>query len=335
MELADKRILVTGANGFIGSHLVSRLANEEAANVHALIRRNAPEPKRGAIGVRIQYVQGDVTDRDAVARTVTGCDIVIHTAACQPLSPLPPRSQFLAVNVGGTENLLRAFAPHGSGRFLLLSTINVHGLPPLPGADAESPLRYSGDRYSDSKVDGEHAAWDIARRRGIPLTVIRPACTFGPHGSAWTLQPLERIRRGTPVLIGDGRGTCNPIYVENLVDLVITALKHDESINQSFIGSQGIGTEWRDFFGYYGRMLGLHPRAISYRAATLAGLPSSIYEHLTGRPGTLSRASIAFYSHRVVFGVEKNARLLGYTPKISFEEGMRRTEAWLREEKLI
>jgi nucleoside-diphosphate-sugar epimerase len=335
LELVGKKILVTGANGFIGSHLVTRLAENECASVHALVRKLPFEPDGNKFHPKVRYLQGDVTDRDAVVRAVAGCDIVVHTAACQPFTPLPPRRQFQAVNVGGTGNLLRAFEPSGEVRFLLLSTINVHGLPPPPDANAESPLLHSGDRYSDSKVDGEREAWNIARDRGIPLTVIRPACTFGPHGGAWTLQPLERIRRGTPVLVGGGRGICNPIYVDNLVDLIVAALKSDAAINASFIGSQGIRVEWRDFFGTYGRMLGASPRAVPYMPAVLMGQLSSVYERLTGRPGPVPLASIAFYSHRVTFDVAKNAMLLGYTPRISFEEGMRRTEAWLREEKLI
>jgi nucleoside-diphosphate-sugar epimerase len=334
LELAEKAILVTGASGFIGSHLVSRLVGEQGARVRALVRKLPPVPDERPF-YPIQYVRGDVTDRDAVEQVALGCDIIIHTAALQPFAPLAPRKQFQAVNVGGTQNLLSAFKPRGDSRFLLLSTINVHGLPPPPGANAESPLVYSGDRYSDSKVDGERAVVKLAQERGIPLTVIRPACTFGPNGTAWTLQPLERIRRGTPVLVGGGRGTCNPIYIDNLVDLIIAGLKNDAAIGQAFIGSQGVGVEWHEFFGYYARMLGLPLRGVPYRAAVLTGRVSSIYERLTGRPGPVSLASLAFYAHRVTFDVAKNSRLLGYTPKVSFEEGMRRSEVWLREKKML
>ncbi len=335
LELADKTILVTGASGFIGSHLVPPLIRGEGARVRALARQIPAEPNASTLDGEVRWIQGDVADIDSVTRAAAGCHIIIHTAALQPFAPLPPRAQFQAVNVGGTENLLRGFNPPGEGCFLLLSTINVHGLPPPPEANADSPLVYSGDRYSDSKVDGERAARKIAAERGVPLTVIRPACTFGPRGTAWTLQPLHRIRRGTPVLVGGGHGTCNPIYIDNLVDLVVESLKNEAALGQAFIGSQGTGVEWRDFFGYYARMLRLPLRALPYPASILAGQVSSIYEWLTGRPGRLSLASIAFYTHRVTFDVAKNTQVLGFTPKISVEEGMRRTEAWLRAEKLL
>lgn len=335
MDLDGKLTLVTGANGFIGSHLVKRLAQTEGANVRALVRRMPSGVDSEATHPHIQYFLGDVTDSDAVQRAAAGCDVLVHTAACQPGHPMPSRSRFFAVNVEGTRNLIRAFAPLGVGRFLLLSTINVHGLPPPPGAHADSPLKHSGDRYSDSKVDGERAAWDLARELDIPLTVIRPACTFGPGGGAWTLGPLDRIRRGTPVLIGNGQGICNPIYIENLVDLIVSALRDDSAVNQGFIGSQGTRIQWSEFFAEYGRMIGKTPRALPLPFAKIVGSLSYLLEGTTGNPGPLTRSSIEFYTHNVTFNVEKNARLLNFYPRISFEEGMSRTESWLRVRKLL
>ncbi|MGB8645744.1 MAG: NAD-dependent epimerase/dehydratase family protein [Anaerolineae bacterium] len=331
MDLAEKTVLITGANGFIGSHLVERLANQKGARVRGLVRQSFPVPHL----THVEYCTGDVTDPAAVQRAAQGCDVIIHTAALQPFRPLPSRARFDAVNVGGTRNLLDAFSPGGPGRFLLLSTINVHGLPPPAGANAESPLIYSGDRYSDTKADGERAAWTLAHDRDIPLTVIRPACTFGPGSTAWTLQPIERLRRGRPVLIGDGRGLCNPVYIDNLVDLVIAALENDTAVGQAFIGSDGVGIEWREFFQYYARMVKRPVRSIPSPVARLAGVGSALIEKITGQPGPLARPSVAFYTHHVRFDTSKNMRLLGYTPRVSFQEGMRRTEEWLREKQII
>jgi nucleoside-diphosphate-sugar epimerase len=335
LELADKRILVTGAKGFIASHLVARLAADERARVRASARNGARPPEILRSDPRIEYVQADVTDREDVLRAASGCDIIIHTAACQPLRPQPAREEFYAVNVGGTQSLMRAFAPAGEGRFVLLSTINVHGIPPPTNARADSPIVNSGDLYSDSKAEGERAAWNLSQEFSIPLTVIRPGCTFGPRGYAWTIQPVERIRQGIPVLIGQGRGICNPMYVDNLVDLIVVAIKRDEAINQSFVGCQGRGVEWRDFLGAYGQMLKMKPRSVPYWAAAVGGRISHLYERASGRQGFLSSTNVAFYTHCVTFDVKKNARLLGYQPRLSFEDGMRRTEAWLRDRKLV
>lgn len=272
---------------------------------------------------------------DSLASAVAGCDVVVHTAAMQPLARFAPRAQFQAVNSGGTLNLLRAFNPPGEGRFLLMSTINVHGIPPPPGANAESPLKYCGDGYSDSKVDGERSAWNFAREHGIALTVVRPGCTFGPSGGAWTIQPIERIRRGWPVLVGDGRGICNWIFVDNLIDLLVDCLTMDAAAGACFIGCQSPAVKWREFFGLYGKMTGLTPRSIPYAPALLAGEFASIFERFTGRTAFVSRSSVGFYSHDVTFDVSKNERILGYTPRVTFKEAMKLTENWLRNQKLI
>lgn len=332
-NLADRCILVTGANGFIGSHLALRLADNEGANVRAMARDVSRVPRELQNCRGIKFVPGEMTDEDALANAVRDCDMVIHAAALQPFHPLPTRAQFQAVNVVGTQNLLRAFKRFGRGdRFLHLGTINEHGLPPPRECDADSPLNKSGDRYSDSKVDGEWAAWKTARAEGIDLTVVRPACTFGPRSRAWTLQPLERIRRGKAVFFGSGDGICNPVYVENLVDLIVAALESDQAVGQAFIGSDGIGVPWREFFGYYARMCTMPLHSIAYPVALTASVVSEIYGRVTGLPGRLPRHSLAFYTHHTTFDVSKNMTLLGHTPRVGLEEAMRRTEQWLRAE---
>lgn len=332
-SLADRLILVTGASGFIGSHLVVRLAQDEGAHVRAMARDPSRAPRELQDCRGIKFVPGEMTNADALANAVRDCEMVIHAAALQPFHPLPTREEFQAVNVVGTQNLLRAFKRFGrGGRFLHLGTINEHGLPPPCPCDADTPLNKSGDRYSDSKIDGERAAWQTAREEGIALTVVRPACTFGPRSRAWTLQPLERIRSGKAVFFGSGDGVCNPVYVENLVELIIAALRSDLAVGQAFIGSDGIGVPWREFFGYYARMCNAPLHSIPYPLALTATAVSEVFERVTGRPGKLPRHSVAFYTHHTTFDVSKNVTLLRHTPRVGLEEAMRRTEEWLRAE---
>ncbi len=326
MELRDKRILITGANGFIGGRLAERLVNEEGARVHGLVR----DPSRvGAIHESpLQTITGDITDADAVRRAVDGCDVVIHCAAMQ--GGRNRLADFQRVNVDGTLNLLRAARAAKVARFIHISTINVHGMPPPRDANAESPLVFTGDFYSVSKAEGERAAWQFTRESSLPLVVIRPACTYGPRSDAWTMQPLRRVRRGAPVLIGKGDGVCNAVYIDNLVDLILLALKNDAAIGQAFIGAEGRGVTWREFYSAYARMVGISnlnslPRWTALAAATAF----QVLARITGAAPRLSRSSVEFYSHRVVFDIEKSRRLLGFAPRISFEEGMRRTEDWL------
>ncbi len=342
MSLRGKRVLITGANGFIGAHLAERLAHEEDARVRNLVRdakiAQAREHRETEHASRItshalplashELAIGDVTDPDVMHRAVVDCDAVIHCAAMQ--TERARLDDYRRVNVGGTLNVLRAARDANVARVIHISTINVHGVPPPRDANADSPLVFTGDFYSRSKAEGERAAWQFARENKIALTVIRPGCTYGPRSRAWTLTPLQRIRRHRPVLIGGGNGMCNAIYIDNLVDLILLALKNDAAIGHAFIGTEGRGVTWREFYGAYAAMLGGQRLFGLPRAVALAlTLPFEWLARVEGYPPRLARASVEFYSHRVVFDIEKSKQLLGYTPRVSFEEGMARTYQWL------
>jgi nucleoside-diphosphate-sugar epimerase len=132
------------------------------------------------------------------------------------------------------------------------------------------------------------------------------------------------------VLIGSGDGMCNAIYIDNLVDLILLALENDDAIGHAFIGAEGRGVTWREFYGAYAAMLGGKRLFSMPRVVALAlTLPFELLARVDGYPPRLARASVEFYSHRVVFDIEKSKRLLGYVPRVSFEEGMARTYQWL------
>ncbi len=326
LELRDQRVLITGANGFIGGRLAERLAHQEGARVRAMVRRSSP-----VVG---ETIIGDVTDADAVSRAAAGCDVVIHCAARQGSGGT--LDDFRRVNVEGTLNLLGAAQKGNVARFIHISTINVHGYPPPQGASADSPLCFKGDFYSVSKAEGERAAWQFAREYGFPLTVIRPACTYGPRSEAWTLGPLRRVRRGRPVLIGRGEGICNAVYIDNLVDMILLALKSDAAIGETFIGAEGQGVTWREFYGAYAQMLGgVRLYAIPRSLALIVAAGFEVLSRFNGSSPRIPRSSVEFYSHRVVFDIGKAQKLLGYTPRVSFAEGMENTRQWLIESGIL
>ncbi len=325
MSLNGKRVLITGANGFIGGRLAERLTCEEGAHIRAFVRSTT---NVGSHLREMEVFRGDVTDADALRRAVAGCDMVLHCAAMQRGSER--LADLRCVNVEGTLHLLEAAAAARVQRFIHISTINVHGMPPPLNACADSPLWFSGDHYSRSKAEGEQAARQFAQKHDLPLVIVRPACTYGPRSNAWTLQPLARLRRGSPVLIGRGDGICNAIYIDNLVDLIFLTMKNDAAVGQAFIGAEGRGVTWREFYGAYARMLGnasLH--SIPRSAALAAAMCFETLAKVTRRPARIALSSVRFYSHRVVFDIGKSIKLLGYAPRVAFEEGMDQTREWL------
>lgn len=146
------------------------------------------------------------------------------------------------------------------------------------------------------------------------------------------MTPVQRVRQGKRVLIGDGSGLCNTAYVDNLVDLILLAAKKDAAVGQAFIGSDGVGIPWREFYGAYARMLGI-PRlnSVPLTFARAVAWASEVVARVTGTRPIIARQSVDFYSHHVVYDISKAQRILGYAPRVSFEEGMRQTAKWLED----
>jgi len=188
MNYQDSRVLVTGADGFIGSHLTEALVSA-GANVTALAQYNSfdshgwlddvPE----AIRRRINVVRGDIRDAAFVGRVVHGHEIVFHLAAliAIPYSYLAAQS-YVETNVLGTLNVLEAARQHGTERIVHTSTSEVYGTAITMPIDESHPLQGQSP-YSASKIAGDMMAEAFARSFGVPVVILRPFNTFGPRQS--------------------------------------------------------------------------------------------------------------------------------------------------------
>jgi nucleoside-diphosphate-sugar epimerase len=321
MSLSNKRVFITGATGFIGSALALRLS-QNGARVAGLARNPAKAAFLERAGVDV--IQGDVTDLARMRRVIAGAEVVFHLAAA---AGFRKASVIDEVNVRGTGNVLGAARAAGVARFVHVSTMSVYGYDRQGAVDEEVALRPTGDPYGDTKAVGER----LALKSGLPVTVVRPAQVYGPRSAPWTLRMLALTRWFVP-LVGDGSGACHPIYIDDLIDLLVLAGSHPEAPGQIFNGSPDPPSSWRDFLGAYGRMHG-HQRFLRIPrwllAAPLAALDPAL--RLTGRRVPL-RNMLRFMTGQVTFVNRKARELLGWEPRVSLEKGMRRTEAWLRAE---
>jgi nucleoside-diphosphate-sugar epimerase len=328
VQLADKLILVTGASGFIGGHLAVRLAREETVRVKGLVRQTSQVEHLKDVPVKLCY--GDITQIESLRHAMESVDLVYHCAALTRDWGKP--EDFYHVNVQGTENVLSAAAEAGVTRFIHTSTTGVYGFDPVDGIDETYPYQESGNPYCDSKIKAEQLVYQYYRERGLPITVLRPADVYGPRSIAGTLGPLLAIKMGWMILINDGKGICNHLYVTNLVDAFLLAARSDYAIGEAYIISDGTGTPWQEFFGYYAQIVGKQSiPSISKAAAISKAAEMEAQAERTGKPPLLTRAAVAFLSRKATFKIEKARRKLGYVPQISLEEGMRLTEVWLRE----
>jgi 2-alkyl-3-oxoalkanoate reductase len=261
-----------------------------------------------------------------VADIVHDQDIIFHLAAAMGSQAGDPVLSEM-VNVTNTELLVRAAAAAEVGRFIQVSSMSAYGPPNRPVIDEEQPLAVDQSaNYGRTKALGEQRALAVAGELGLELAVVRPGMVFGPRSKTWTVEMVRLLQRRVPVIIGGGRGHAQPIYIDNLVDLLILAASRPEAAGQSFNGVDW-PLPWRAFFGYYGRMCGRRPWGIPLWLARFA---LEIFRRLTGRSESAATL-LSFYTAQAVYPREKAERLLGYRPQVSLEEGMARTEAWLRQ----
>ncbi len=318
--LNNKRVLVTGATGFIGRRLAERLAKETGATVTGVGRQLEKVAHLRDLGVHLIHL--DLRDEDGLPGLLEDQDIVFHLAAASSAYDLETCYE---INVRVTEHLVREASAAGVTRFVHVSSITAYGSAFWEIMHEERPLATDQpSAYGRTKAIGERQAMEIAGELGIKVTVIRPGMVFGPHGRSWTLNLFNLVKKGVPVLFGGGHGHAHPIFVDNLIDGMLLGASRPQAVGEAFNFFDG-PLPWRDFFGYYGAMCGRTPRSLPL---WMAKPVITLVKPFIGRSEP-TEVVYRFYTNRSVYPIDKAERLLGYSPRFSIPQGMSITEAWL------
>lgn len=313
--LAKKRVLVTGASGFIGRRLVTTLGScNRGVDVTAVTR------KKGFFSSPVtEITTGGLNGETDWRVPLKGVDDVIHLAARVHATrehSVDPASEFRKTNVKATVALAEQAARAGVKRFVFLSSIKVNGQYTQPGrpftsTDTPAPQ----DAYAQSKAEAEELLHSIATETGMEVVIIRPPLVYGPGVRANFAAMIQWLRRGIPLPLGRTQNRRSLLALDNLIDLIMTCLKDPNAANQTFLASDGQDISTTEL---------LHKIAATMnRKAWLVPLPPPIMHmgaKLAGREDIYHRL---FGSLQV--DISPTQQVLDWRPPLTLEEGLCRT----------
>jgi len=306
MPIEGSSVLVTGANGFVGSRLARRLA-EAGAKVRALVRRPGEIEELTKAGVT--EIVGDFVDEDVAKRAAADVDVVVHAAATVGLDIEPVR----VVNVAGTRSMIAAARATGARRFVQISTLGVYDLRANPQlVDEDAPLKTDGDPYGVTKAEADAAVLE-AMTADVRATILRPGPVLGVHPtSTWAVMVPERVRdEGKTALringkVIDGSNTWSWVHAENLADALVLVLENEAAVGRVYNVVDG-HTTWGAYTDDIRRWFGT-PRL---HAKPKEELP--LHPLWTGR-----------------YSADRIRRELSWTPRLTYADGMGEAEAYWR-----
>jgi dihydroflavonol-4-reductase len=317
-------ILITGATGFIGSHLVEA-ARARPEPVRCLIRRDSAKRRRIELPADAEIVYDDLVSGEGVSAALEGVRTVIHLAG---VTKAIATSEFYAGNVQATENLARAMAGRGA-RLVYVSSLAAIG-PSLDGTpvneDAEPhPLTH----YGRSKLEGER----IARALVPDAVIVRPPVVYGPRDTD-VFEMFKSISKGLVLEISGGERWFQAIYVKDLAEGLLAAACTPQAAGRAYFLAHEKAVSWSELSSAAALIMRKRPRILRVPEplAYAVGGIAEVWSRVTGKPGIISREKVKEAQCRHwTCDTHRAAQELGFEAKTPLDLGVSETLAWYKE----
>lgn len=325
------RILITGATGFVGGHLVEA-CQRKGWQVTALARPSSDTAALQASGVAV--VRCEPTDAAALRKAVTETDVIVNCAA--KIGDWGPHDEYIKANVDNLKILLDACKGQDLTRFIHLSSLGVYAAKHHHGTDETTPAATSHrDGYSHSKALAEKLVLQYERDFGLPAVVLRPGFIYGPRDRTVMPRIINTLRNQAMRYPGaKGARALNTIFVRNLIDAIFLAIASDAAVGQIYNLTDGEFVSKRRFIEKIADAMSLPYPTLTppFWLAWLVTWTSDRIAHLkkAKEAPAFNFTRLKFMGLNLDFSIEKAKRELGYHPRVTFDDAMNETMAWYK-----
>lgn len=359
MNKQINKILVMGASGFVGGRLVEKLILENGHIPKCLIRDFGKLARIARFPIEIVY--GDILQPDGFAESIKDCDIYIYSAHGKDKN----KAISWETDTQGLENMLKLAVKNQVKQFIFLSTTAIYESESSKGEFDESivPVDLKKD-YAGGKLEGEKICFEYSKKYNLPITILRPTIIFGPFAPSFTIYPAELIMSGALKDYGCFGGICNPVYIDDVVDVIIKCILNEKAFNDTFIVSSGDTLSWKEFFDAFSMAITGKPLVLSdqvnFRIKSMPlfllkkilkmvvqiapDFAKSVYGYIKSKGSgnwswvkgqDASTINLNFYKKELIFKIDKLRTKLEYEPKYNFVKGFEITSEWLKHHRYI
>jgi nucleoside-diphosphate-sugar epimerase len=320
-------VLITGANGFVGSSVLKYLISR-GYKALGTVRHSSDLRRLKGFDKHLRFA--DMTDLNTLVNAMSGCSAMVHCAARS--LDWGKKQDFWAVNVQGVQNIVNAAIETKTVRKVVyISTANVAGFGKRNMVESSEISRRLLFLYSRTKLEGERTAQTLCRKNGIAIIVLRPSAVYGPEDWKWSYEMIDRIAHSYWPLINSGQAIFTPVYIENLNQAIVLALKSTVS-GGIFNITDDITVSWREFCDKIANHLGVplnyrnFPSIVALIIATLIGSFQNIFK--PNKPPDITLYRVLRSTKDFHYSCEHAKNMLGYKPNSDIDSHIKKTVKW-------